>query len=64
VAAQRRSIRSEFQKERVMDALRHHDPAEPEFRLEETDRRTKIGRILMVVIVTIVVAVAWFTSGN
>jgi hypothetical protein len=58
------AIRPLFLKERVMDALRHHDPAEPEFRVEETDRRTKIGRILMVAIVAIVVAVAWLTSGN
>jgi hypothetical protein len=47
-----------------MDVLRHHDPAEPEFRLEETDRRTKIGRVLMVVILATVVAFAWWTSGN
>lgn len=47
-----------------MDALRHHDPGEPEFRLEETDRRTIVGRILMVLILAVVVAFAWWTSGS
>lgn len=47
-----------------MNALRDHDPREPEFRLEETDRRTKIGRVLMVLIFLFVVGFAWMTSGG
>lgn len=39
-----------------------HNPLEPEFRLEETDRRTKVGRVLMVVIAAVVLAVLWFSS--
>jgi hypothetical protein len=46
-----------------MDTSRHN-PEEPVFRLEETDRRTKIARMLMVLIVAIVVAFAWWTTGN
>jgi len=41
-----------------------HNPLEPEFRLEETDRRTKIGRVLMAVAIVAAVAIAWLTSGS
>ena len=47
-----------------MGAVRHHNPLEPEFRVEETDRRTKIGRLLMVLIFLFVVGFAWMTSGG
>lgn len=41
-----------------------HNPLEPEFRLEETDRRTKIGRVLMIVAVVAATAFAWYTSAG
>lgn len=47
-----------------MGAVQHHNPLEPEFRVEETDRRTKIGRLLMVLIFLFVVGFAWMTSGG
>lgn len=39
-----------------------HNPLEPEFRLEETDRRTKIGRVVMIAVVAAVAVLAWMTS--
>lgn len=41
-----------------------HNPLEPEFRLEETDRRTKIGRVMMVIVIVAAVAFAWMTSAG
>ena len=47
-----------------MSVSRDHNPLEPEFRVEETDRRTKIGRVLMVLIFAFVIGFAWMTSGG
>ena len=44
-----------------MDPVRHN-PLEPEFRLEETDRRTKIGRLLMGLMLALADAIAWWAS--
>jgi hypothetical protein len=39
-----------------------HNPLEPEFRVEETDRRTKIGRVLMIAAVAVAAVLAWMSS--
>jgi hypothetical protein len=39
-----------------------HNPEEPVFRLEEPDRRTKIGRWLMVLIAAFLVLFTWYSS--
>ena len=40
-----------------------HNPEEPVFALEETDRRTKVTRALMAVIVVALGAFAWYSAG-
>lgn len=39
-----------------------HNPEEPVFSLEEPDRRTKIGRVLMVLIAVFLVGFIWYSS--
>jgi hypothetical protein len=46
-----------------MDTSRHN-PEEPVFRLEETDRRTKIARLLMALIILFVAGYAMYASGS
>jgi hypothetical protein len=40
-----------------------HNPEEPVFALEETDRRTKITRGLMALMAVALGAFAWFNAG-